>query len=69
VNREEHIAALKAQGSANAHAAVAKVREWGGAADIAILRHSRLGRGAARAVKLGLLVKSDGWFRLNQPIT
>ena len=69
MNRAEHLASIKAQGLANAHAAVATVSEWGGAADIAILRRARQGRGAQRAVNLGLLVKCDGSFRPNQPIT
>jgi len=55
--RAEHREKMKAQGVANAHAAVAMVHEWGGMLPFHELQAKRLGNGAKRAVKLGLLVK------------
>lgn len=58
----------RAQGLANAHSAVALVREWGGALPLLEMQARGLGRGAKRAVKLGLLVKNRAAFVLNEGI-
>ncbi len=64
-HREKQVA----QGIINAHAAVARVREWGGALSLADLRAVGLGNGARRAVKMDLLVRVRGGFRLNEGLT
>jgi hypothetical protein len=58
-----------AQGVTNAHAAAARVREWGGALSYADLKLVGLGSGARRAVKMELLVRVRGGFRLNEGLT
>lgn len=59
---------MRAQGLANAHAAVAEVRRWGGAANLRHLRSMRLGRGAVRAVRMGLLIRNSTGFTLTDPM-
>lgn len=58
----------KAKGVANAHAATALVRQWGGALPLNEMRANGLGRGAKRAVKMGLLVKNRAAFVLNEGV-
>jgi hypothetical protein len=60
---------MRAQGLANAHAAVAEVRRWGGACTLRQLRDQRLGRGGQRAVRMGLLCKNSTGFTLTDPMT
>lgn len=57
MNRLDYLANVRAQGTANAHAAVAEVRRWGGAVERRQLRRARLGRGADRAVRFRLLIR------------
>jgi hypothetical protein len=66
--RAEYLAQMAAQATANEHAAVAKVREWGGAATRHTLAQSRLARGARRAVQLHLLVRQGSRFVLPDPL-
>lgn len=63
-NRSEYIAGMVAQGTANAHAAVGMVREWGGACDRSTMRRNRLGRGADRAVRMRLLARQGSRYVL-----
>lgn len=69
MTRAEYLAELRAQGRSNAHAAVSWVAEWGGRVDRAFLARKRLARGAARAVRLGLLHRVDGCYCLTSPLT
>lgn len=69
MTRADYLAELRAQGAANAHAAVATVREWGGCLERAVLRRLRLGRGAARAVQARLLIRQGSRFVLPDPLT
>lgn len=62
--RAEYIAGMIAQGTANAHAAVGMVREWGGACERSTMRRNRLGRGADRAVRMRLLVRQGSRYVL-----
>lgn len=66
--RAEYLAQMAAQATANEHAAVAKVREWGGAASRHTLAKNRLARGARRAVHLSLLVQQGSRFVLPDPL-
>jgi hypothetical protein len=58
----------KAKGIANAHAATDLVRQWGGSLPLHEMQAKRLGRGAKRAVKMGLLVKNRAAFVLNEGV-
>jgi hypothetical protein len=69
MNRPAYLESLRAQGLANAHAAVAVVREWGGAMERSQLRRQRLGRGADRATRTGLLVRQGSRYVLVEPLT
>lgn len=68
IPRADYLAQMAAQATANEHAAVAKVREWGGAASRHTLARSRLARGARRAVQLRLLVRQGSRFVLPDPL-
>jgi hypothetical protein len=59
----------KAQGIANTYAAVDLVRTWGGSLPLSAMRGRQLGRGAKRAVKMGLLVKNRTAFVLNEGVS
>lgn len=66
--RADYLAQMAAQATANEHAAVAKVREWGGAAHLRTLASHRLARGARRAAQLGLLIRQGARFVLIEPL-
>lgn len=69
MNRSDYLAEQRAQGAANAHAAVAAVREWGGCLERTVLRRLRLGRGANRATRARLLVRQGSRYVLPDPLT
>ena len=64
MKRPDYLTGARSQGIANAHAAVAEVRRWGGSMERVQLRALRLGRGADRAVRCRMLIRNDGHFCL-----
>lgn len=69
MTRDEYRAAMRAQGVSNAYAALQMVREWGGALPLADLRKRRLGRGAMRAVRMGLCGRAGKSITLNESLS
>lgn len=69
MKRADYLAEARAQGMANAYAAVQAAREWGGALERAVLRRLRLGRGANRATRARLLVRQGSRYVLPDPLT
>lgn len=66
--RADYLALMAAQATANELAAVATVREWGGAAHVRTLANHRLARGARRAAQLRLLIRQGPRFVLPDPL-
>ena len=69
MKRDDYLAEARAQGTANAYAAVQAVREWGGALERTVLRRLRLGRGANRATRARLLVRQGSRYVLPNSLT
>ncbi len=68
MDKVTHLASLRAQGVANQFAAERLVEEHGGACDRVQLRRQRLGRGADRAVRAGLLIRQGARYVLNRAL-